>query len=189
MFLNWYSNPPYVEDLPSKQMTGIMADLVKSMIKSSCGKCQNEESKIHGYQSLSGENPVKKNELEVKGSIGKEFHVSFPVFGYSSITRYMEYHVFILFIESLGSATIVRNEVDYAKKTITAFKSILNIWPMYLITFLITGVFGIFIWHCVSAFSLKTFNYIFGLDQTLIKVYFSPVRKKAPPPILTPAII
>eukprot|EP00795_Rhopilema_esculentum_P012024 gene12024-2609_t len=148
VFLNWYSNPPYVEDSPRKQMTGIMADLVKSMIKSSCGECQNEESTIYEYQSLSGENPVKKNELEVKGSIGKEFHVSFPVFGYSSITRYMEYHVFILFIESLGSATIVRNEVDYAKKTITAFKSIVNIWPMYLITFLITGVFGIFIWQC-----------------------------------------
>ena len=135
-------------------MTGIMGQLVNGMVKASCGKCNNEESQIYAYQSLSGENPVKKSAIEVKGSIGDEFHISFPVFGYSTITRYMEKHVFILFIESSGSATVVRNEVDYAAKTINAFKSIGNIWPMYLITVVITAVCGIVIWAAVSIFKL-----------------------------------
>lgn len=135
-------------------MTGIMAQLVEGMVKASCEKCNNEESKIYGYQSLSGENPVKESAIQVKKSIGNEFHISFPVFGYSTITRYMEKHVFILFIESSGSATVVRNEVDYAAKTINAFKSIGNIWPMYLITVVITAVCGIVIWAAVSIFKL-----------------------------------
>ena len=150
IFLNWYSSPPYVENKDDKDMSGIMSSLVEGMIKQSCDKCNNKEPGIYAYQSLSGENPVKKSETEVKRSIGKEFHVSFPVFGYSTITRYMESHVFILFIESTGSATIVRNEINYAAKTVNAFKSIGNIWPMYLITVLITGVFGIIIWAAVS---------------------------------------
>ena len=152
IFLNWFSNPPYVVNSPGSQMTGIMALLVKGMIKDSCGKCNNQEPKIYAYQSLSGENPVKDNALAVKKSIGEEFHVSFPVFGYSTITRYMEKHIFILFVESAGSATVVRNEVDYAAKTVNAFKSIGNIWPMYLITVLITAVCGIVIWAAVSIY-------------------------------------
>jgi len=146
IFLNWFSNPPYVVNSPGNEMTGIMAILVKGMIKASCGKCNNQEPNIYAYQSLSGENPVKDNALAVKKSIGNEFHISFPVFGYSTITRYMEKHIFILFVESAGSATVVRNEIDYAAKTVNAFKSIGNIWPMYLITVLITAVCGIVIW-------------------------------------------
>lgn len=127
-----------------------MSTLVDGMIKSSCGTCNNKEPNVYTFQSLSGENPVKQSEIEVKKSIGREFHVSFPIFGYSTLTRYMETHVFIQFIESSGSATVVRNEVDYGAKTVNAFKSIGNIWPMYLITVLITGVFGIIIWAAVS---------------------------------------
>ena len=149
MFLNWYSNPPYVTKNPGLSMTGIFAELIQSMIASSCGKCNNLPSTVRAFQSLSGENPIKKNEKAVKNSIGKEFHVSFPIFGYSTITRYMDTHVFILFIQSSGSATIVRNEVDYAAKTLNAFKSIGNIWPMYVIMVLLTGLAGIFIWITV----------------------------------------
>ena len=159
ILLNWFSNPPYVVNSPGQQMTGIMGNLVKEMIQASCDKCSNEEPKIFAYQSMSGENPVKKSAVEVKQSIGSEFHVSFPIFGYSTITRYMESHVFILFIESSGSATIIRNEIDYAAKTVNAFKSIGNIWPMYLITVLMTGVFGIVIWAAVSTiYLISNFN-------------------------------
>ena len=157
MFLNWYSNPPYVVKGAGLTMTGIMATLIENMIKSSCGKCGSDFSKIHKFQSRSGENPLKKHQNGVKKSIGNEFHISFPIFGYSTITRYMDKHVFILFIQSSGSATIVKDEIDYSKTTLNAFKSIGNIWPMYIIIVLLTTIAGIFIWLAVSIFLLTLF--------------------------------
>ncbi len=153
-------NPPYVVKIKPGKITGLVGDLVLNMIKSSCGKCNNIQPTAHLTQSLSGEDPEKKNELEVKQSIGTEFHASFPIFGRSTVTKYMEYHIFVLFVESSGSATVVRNEVDYAATTTNVFNSIANIWPMYLVILVFTTLAGILIWGAVSSLRLFASSFI-----------------------------
>ena len=126
-----------------------MPNLVLEMISSSCGQCSNQASKVYHFQSLSGENPMKNSQESVKKVIGNEYHISYPIFGSSSIRNYMDSHIFILFVQSAGSATIVKNEIDHSKTTINVFKSILNIWPMYLIVVCLTSLAGILVWFMV----------------------------------------
>ena len=149
VFMNWYSNPPYVSRAPGLQVSGFMPGLIADMISASCGKCDNRASQVLHYRSLSGENPMKRNEATVKKSVGSDYHISYPIFGSSSITRFMESHVFVLIVQSAGSAAIVKHEVDYSAKTLNAFKSILNIWPMYLIAICMTSLAGILVWITV----------------------------------------
>ena len=135
---------------PRLKVSGIMAEIIKDMIKTSCGTCSGAAPFISWYQSLSGDNPVKTNELGVRQSIGQEYHMSFPIFGSGSNSKYMEDNAFMLLIKSSGSATVVKKKVDYSAKTKNVLKSITNLWPMYLLVVCLTFLTGVFIWVMVS---------------------------------------
>ena len=134
-------------------MSGFMPGLIFDMISSSCGKCENRASEVFHFKSLSGESPMKSSQGMVKKAIGNEYHISYPIFGSSSIRNYMDKHIFILFVQSAGSATVVKNEVDHSSTTMNVFYSIINIWPMYLVVVCLTSLVGIFIWFTVRSYS------------------------------------
>lgn len=150
VFTNWYNSPPYVYKRADLIAAGFMHDLLQDMISASCGKCNKQASGVMHFRSRSGNSPMKMNEEKVKMAIGEEYHISYPVFGSASITQYMDKHVFVLFVQSAGSATVVKHVIDYSAKTLNAFKSIVNIWPMYLIVICLTMVAGIVIWSLVG---------------------------------------
>lgn len=154
-----------------------MPGLILDMISSSCGKCNNRASRVFHFQSISGENPMKRSQGLVKKAIGDEYHISYPIFGSSNIRKYMDRHIFILFVQSAGSATVVRNEVDHSSTTKSVFNSIINIWPMYLIVICLTSLVGIIIWFMVRAYHFKLINMITLLFSPF-GLLFWPYRSK-----------
>lgn len=134
-------------------MRGIFKTVVDSMILNVCGKCANKPPAVNWYRSFSGQQPEKKSEIAVKHWIGQNYHISFPIFGRAEITTYESSHVFVLMVNSPGSAVLIRNNIDYAAKTINTLASMTSVWPMLVIIILFSSISGILLWSVVSATS------------------------------------
>ena len=150
IFLNWYESKPYVIKTGRSSIEGIFYEVLADTLTQSCGICNGKTSVISPYKSLSGEKPEKTSAKKVMSAIGKEYHVSFPVFGKSDMSTYLKQNVFVALVESPGVAVAVRNDVDYTVKTKAAFSAMLNVWPMYIVLIIMTLLAGIFVWFFVS---------------------------------------
>ena len=133
-------------------LNGIFKDIADGMIKSSCGTCNGILPKINYIVAPTGESAEKISEVNVKARIQYGYHISFPIFGRAEMRHFMDDHIFLELVRSPGSAMIVNGAIDYTAKTINAFKSVINTWPMVLIIILISLLFGILIWTFVSIF-------------------------------------
>eukprot|EP00795_Rhopilema_esculentum_P001278 gene1278-15663_t len=146
IFLNWYESRPYVIKTGKSTIEGIFYKVLTDTLTQSCGTCNGKASVISPYKSLSGEKPEKTSAKKVMSVIGKEYHVSFPVFGKSDMSTYLKQNVFVALVESPGVAVAVRNDVDYTVKTKAAFNAMINVWPMYIVLIIMTLLAGIFVW-------------------------------------------
>ena len=139
--------------------------IADGMIKTSCDACNGVTPRVNYKISPVGESPEKKSELQLKAKIGNGYHMSFPIFGRAEMRNFMDGHVFIELVRSPGSAIIVNGDIDYTAKTINALKSIVNVWPIILITVLLSFISGILVWSVVCLkicyFSIETFRWKF----------------------------
>ena len=150
IFVNWHEKSPYLLKSPSGKISGIFKEIADKMIRKSCGTCNGISPSVNYYISPSGESPEKSSEDKCIAKLGLGYHITFPVFGRAEIRNFMDHHIFVLLVQSGGSAMIVSGAIDYAAKTLNALKSVKSTWPMVLISVLMCIVFGILLWSVVS---------------------------------------
>eukprot|EP00795_Rhopilema_esculentum_P001382 gene1382-15786_t len=169
IFVNWHEKSPYLLKSPSRKISGIFKEIADKMIRKSCGTCNGVSPNVNYYISPSGESPEKSSEAKCLAKLGLGYHITFPVFGRAEIRNFMDHHIFVLLVQSGGSAMIVSGAIDYAAKTLNALKSVQSTWPMVLISILMCIVFGILLWS-VEQFQNEEFakgRYICGMCQGL----------------------
>ncbi|XP_065064502.1 uncharacterized protein LOC135690773 [Rhopilema esculentum] len=169
IFLNWYESRPYVTKFANNTVHGIFKQSIDRMVKKSCGTCNGIAPFVNYYIGPNGESPEKNSGLAVKTHIGDGYHITFPVFGRAEIRNFMDHHIFVLLVQSGGSAMIVSGVIDYAAKTLNALKSAKSTWPIVAISLLMSIIVGIMIWS-VEQFQNEEFSrgrYIFGICQGL----------------------
>ena len=105
------------------------------------------------YVSKTGEDPVKRNEYELKRDISEFVDVSFPI--YSQTGRsFADSSEFVMLVKSSGCSLIVRDTFDPNKKLTVLIEGVLQIWPILIVSYFIATTFGMLTWLVVSDFKL-----------------------------------
>lgn len=154
----WYEHPPYtrykyegsckkgIYDTVKKVcFKGILFTVLTDMIKSVCGTCK----KGHGESVIVWDKVAFKYQKlsDVKREItdGKKYDIYLPIEGGKDDIRYRSSYYFLPMIDSPGVAfMVIGDEAGSSSQAI--FSSILDGWPILVLTVVMAFLSGIIIW-------------------------------------------
>ena len=132
-------------------LEGFFTDMVQNMFIEACGNCKlYNKSEMYLYNTKTGENPNKGSAYKLKQDISKDVDVSFPIYGQSEKSTYIDNSVFLQLVDSPGCALIVRDGKDMLEQLNSLIISVVHVWPLLIISYAIATVCGTLIWLSVS---------------------------------------
>jgi len=147
LFCNWYHYPPYAISISKNNLTGLFTSMIYDMTIKACQSCQKyTKSYLFCNASKSGADPDKKTVYELKRTINADVDVSFPYYDRVDVGNVVPGSVFVPVISSVGCGFIVRDELDIHKIVTTLIINVFKVWPLLIVAYAITTVFGILIW-------------------------------------------
>ena len=162
LYVSWHPVNPYAFEKNGK-VVGIFPEFLNAMLMQICGKCSAYKNiPLYFDRTKGGRNPIRASESELKDKISDDVHIHLTVTGRKELTVFQGQYQFVQILESPGSAFIVVDQTKLSK-TRVIFKSLLNTWPVVLISLLMACVAGMFIWvfvsvellECILTFTLR----------------------------------
>lgn len=135
MQVAWWQIPPYIRrSLPTEKPEGIFPKIVEKLVKECCGACVELKYKT----------PVNNSE-DLKEELTKnDTHLSFPIYGKMTVTKYQNLPYFPL-IESPGVIYLQKMQ-DPANAAEAVMTAVLQGWPVLVLTLIMAALSGIVMW-------------------------------------------
>ena len=152
IFNNWYELKPYsIHDLTKdSKASGLFPDLLDLVVSSVCTDCRGYKPTLYYNMSRTGRSARKRNVDEVVKYLDDTTHISFPIFGRFTVTRFQGELPFIGFVQSQGSAMIVYQPRTKTIGVVAILAAVFNAWPVILIAVLLACMSGWILWFLVS---------------------------------------
>jgi hypothetical protein len=141
--------------MTNKRLSGVFYQILDEMIQFTCGHCHraslkenNHKSVLDMYKNGRSSYSLKANEFRVILNIDDHTDLSFPIVGTKN-QRYFMGYPYISLVSYPGVVILVK---DKSLNEIVASKvlSLLSVWPLVVLMFLMSIVMGLLVWFLVS---------------------------------------
>lgn len=155
--------------LSSKRLKGMIPSILENLAVSCCRAC-----KLHGNSLVDftingkGSSAVQPSDQLVKSLIDDDTDFSFPIYGWNSLETYKTYYKYIPLVESPGIVQVAKlHQHEEGAKLI--IKTVMETWPLIIITLTLALIAGIIIWflvRCLTATFILTSVFFFKTNNT-----------------------
>lgn len=145
VFVHWHDIPPYIYTNATGNLTGILKTVTEGLVRECCGACVN----FHYNDSFRD-----SNQLETEIGTGNS-SISLPVYGTVSSELFQE-QPYVPIVESPGIVYVTK-EPYVGKASALLLKSVTDCWPILVLIFMMSAVFGIVMWATDSYFNPEQF--------------------------------
>ena len=138
---SWYTHNPYTYF--NTTLRGTFPHILDQMVSQCCSTCTSHQVQtVVDYKlDAQGKPAYKLNNSNLLNAINLGSHLNFHVYGRTGQTGYSVYG-FVPVVDSPGIAFItISNEADQTNQAVST--SVLNNWPLFLITILPLYIFGV----------------------------------------------
>eukprot|EP00795_Rhopilema_esculentum_P007448 gene7449-13212_t len=167
LYATWYVKNPYVF-VQAESVAGILPEFFPAMISTICGTCAAySKSIVHFDRTRNGQTSKRTSEKDLKERISDNANFHGPVSGKKYVTVFEGEYQYVNLIDGTVSAFVVVDPAKMSKSSkITA--SILQCWPILVVTFLMTVLAGILIWMAdqfANPEEMPTGRFLYGTFQ------------------------
>ena len=152
IFNNWYELKPYSLHDPNieTEASGLFPDLLDMVVGAVCTDCISYKPSLFYNKTKNGRASLKHGVGEVKEHLNEFTHISFPIFGRFTITRFQGDLPYIGFVQSQGSALLVYQPRTKTIGVVAILIAVANAWPVIVIAVLLACMSGWIIWFLVG---------------------------------------
>lgn len=146
---NWWKLTPYAVQSNGKT-TGIFPSILQKAIEMCCSDCSKQRLPELDFEGGNTSKALKDGVLEVNANIDDNIDLHFPIHGSRAQTIYGNGLPYVALIQSPGAAFIISSMNQYNESE-RVMKIVLACWPLMLVLFLASYVFGLVMWLIVSS--------------------------------------
>ena len=140
-----------MQDLSTEsEASGLFPDLLDLVVSAVCTDCTSYKPSLFYNMTKNGRESMKHDVDEVKQYLDEFTHMSFPIFGRFTITRFQGELPYIGFVQSQGSALLIYQPRTKTIGVVAILTAVANAWPVILIAVLLASISGWILWFLVS---------------------------------------